>query len=852
MAIAEFNVRSEYVGNGAVSSYTFDFKITSLSHLIVMVTDESYNKIFRVRGTDVTSLSSVVFDPVGGGGTVILPAPLANGYFITILFANDEPLQESEFSNKADFTLKRFEAALDVLAAALQRQVYLNARTMKISDSLSNTETFDPTVPIFTTNNLLQDSRDRVIAVNDTNDGIKLGPTTASIAANAALALASKIAAQAAATAAMASQIAAALSELNAAASAAAALVSENAAAGSAFAANLSQAAALASELTASAAAAAALISETNSAASEIAAALSAANALVSETNAALSAAAALVSETNAAASELAAAASAAAALTSESNAAASAAAASSTVLSSTGRVIVFLTFADSPKSPVPTDNGTLYVCDTTAGPIVINLPALSSTTLPYNLSFKLESGISPITLTANGSDLIDGSPTEEISSTGAGRFIYADGTMSPDQWTAIGFGLSTGNYTINRFSGDAVTTTFPLTIAPNLEENIDVYITGVYQQKDTFSVVGTSLVFSAAPPAGTDNIEVKIGTTLGIGVPSNNTVSTIKIVDSAITTAKLADGSVTTAKLLNGSVTTAKLLDLNVTTAKLADASVTTPKIADDSVTTTKILDLNVTTSKLADASVTTAKLLDNAVTTAKILNDAITSLKILNDAITTAKILDLNVTTSKLADASVTTSKLADASVTTAKIADGSITAAKLDPAAIVIPNYSVSRSKLQAANIAFSDIINFSTFSTEFVDVANSYSSFTALTTDVAFIKLLAAPLGTAVSYIGANSGGTYPAIEYRFLVSTGGAYSVISTVRQSVVGQQSTPYDFNSGNPGTPESVYDVTLPPTGEAYINANAGVTYTFKLQMRTGGPGQAFMVQCRTLVKII
>lgn len=59
------------------------------------------------------------------------------------------------------------------------------------------------------------------------------------------------------------------------------------------------------------------------------------------------------------------------------------------------------------------------------------------------------------------------------------------------------------------RFSGNGVTTTFNLLSNPGNENNTQVYINGVYQQKDTYSVSDVTVTFSEAPPTGTDNIEV-------------------------------------------------------------------------------------------------------------------------------------------------------------------------------------------------------------------------------------------------------------------------------------------------------------------------------------------------------
>lgn len=57
-------------------------------------------------------------------------------------------------------------------------------------------------------------------------------------------------------------------------------------------------------------------------------------------------------------------------------------------------------------------------------------------------------------------------------------------------------------------FIGTGSQTVFTLTAAPYSENSTNVYINGVYQQKNTYSVVGAVLTFSQAPPV-TSSIEV-------------------------------------------------------------------------------------------------------------------------------------------------------------------------------------------------------------------------------------------------------------------------------------------------------------------------------------------------------
>ena len=82
-----------------------------------------------------------------------------------------------------------------------------------------------------------------------------------------------------------------------------------------------------------------------------------------------------------------------------------------------------------------------------------------------------------------------------------AGRVL----TVHSISGTVTGDGL-----TVNNFSGDGSDTTFTLSLNPSHENNTQVYIDGVYQFKNTYSVSGTTLTFSSAPPNGS-SIEVMI-----------------------------------------------------------------------------------------------------------------------------------------------------------------------------------------------------------------------------------------------------------------------------------------------------------------------------------------------------
>ena len=71
---------------------------------------------------------------------------------------------------------------------------------------------------------------------------------------------------------------------------------------------------------------------------------------------------------------------------------------------------------------------------------------------------------------------------------------------------------LGTADISVDTFSGNGSTTAFTLSENPDVEENIQVYIDGVYQEQSTYSVSTNTLTFSTAPANGT-TVEVSIGT---------------------------------------------------------------------------------------------------------------------------------------------------------------------------------------------------------------------------------------------------------------------------------------------------------------------------------------------------
>ena len=71
-------------------------------------------------------------------------------------------------------------------------------------------------------------------------------------------------------------------------------------------------------------------------------------------------------------------------------------------------------------------------------------------------------------------------------------------------------------------FSGNGSTVAFTMSVAPANTSSILVAVTGVVQDPSTYSVSGTTLTFSAAPPSGTSNISVRY-----LGIPASGVTTT-------------------------------------------------------------------------------------------------------------------------------------------------------------------------------------------------------------------------------------------------------------------------------------------------------------------------------------
>jgi len=119
-------------------------------------------------------------------------------------------------------------------------------------------------------------------------------------------------------------------------------------------------------------------------------------------------------------------------------------------------------------------------------------------------------------------------------------------------------------------FNGNGTAQTVALDYAPPNAAAVLVFIDGVRQDTSAYTLAGTNLTFTGSVPSGTNNVQVvHMGLILDVGVPGDDTVTTVKIQDDAVTTDKIQDDAVTADKLANAINTS-----IAANTAKVTNAT--------------------------------------------------------------------------------------------------------------------------------------------------------------------------------------------------------------------------------------------------------------------------------------
>lgn len=89
-----------------------------------------------------------------------------------------------------------------------------------------------------------------------------------------------------------------------------------------------------------------------------------------------------------------------------------------------------------------------------------------------------------------------------------------------------IGNPIVSTDFPKDTFTGNGSTTAFTMSVAPASVNAVIVIVSGVTQDPSTYTISGTTLTFSAAPPIGTGNISVRH---LGVaGIPNTPSAASV------------------------------------------------------------------------------------------------------------------------------------------------------------------------------------------------------------------------------------------------------------------------------------------------------------------------------------
>ena len=103
-------------------------------------------------------------------------------------------------------------------------------------------------------------------------------------------------------------------------------------------------------------------------------------------------------------------------------------------------------------------------------------------------------------------SDIVADQPADTLN-IAAGSNINLTTDAATDTLTIESTGGGGGTVTVqrNNYTGDGTTTVYGVSSTIASENNIQIYLDGVYQDKDTYTTSGSNVTFSTAPPTGTE-----------------------------------------------------------------------------------------------------------------------------------------------------------------------------------------------------------------------------------------------------------------------------------------------------------------------------------------------------------
>lgn len=137
MTLSNTNTRMDFVGNGAVSNYSFTFKIFANSHLKVTQRDTDDVETLLVLDTDYTVTGA---GDTAGGSITLTAGNLPSDYVLTI--RRVVPVtQETDFRNQGDFFPDIHEDQFDLTTMIEQQLGEETGRTITLPETVSGVDT---------------------------------------------------------------------------------------------------------------------------------------------------------------------------------------------------------------------------------------------------------------------------------------------------------------------------------------------------------------------------------------------------------------------------------------------------------------------------------------------------------------------------------------------------------------------------------------------------------------------------------------------------------------------------------------------------------------------------------------
>ena len=94
------------------------------------------------------------------------------------------------------------------------------------------------------------------------------------------------------------------------------------------------------------------------------------------------------------------------------------------------------------------------------------------------------------------------------------------------------------------------------------------------------YAIDGNDIIFGSAPVNGANIFITVVGSSVGIGTPSNNTVTSAILQNGSVISAKIAGDAVDGTKIADDSVDSEHFVDGSIDTAHIADQAVDLSKL--------------------------------------------------------------------------------------------------------------------------------------------------------------------------------------------------------------------------------------------------------------------------------